>query len=309
MNEYDIIIVGGGPAGLTAAIYASRKRNRTLIVERGKTGGLASTTHWMENYPGFPDGISGSDLTTLFRKQAEKFGTEIREFTNVLSLDKLDDGRFVVYTTDKDFIATAVIIGTGSFPKKLGIPGESEFYGRGVSYCATCDGAFFKDMDVAIVGCGNSGLQEGQVLLDLCKTVTFIEFLDHVPGEKILHERIEKAVNSRCYVNHKVVRIEGSQFVERIVAENRATDEEIEIPVAGVFIYAGYKPNSDFVEDFVELDERGYIITDEVMQTSVPGVFAVGDVRAKKIQQVTVATSDGTIAAIFAGQYLREFKA
>jgi len=304
-NDFDVIIIGAGVAGFTAAIYASRERHRTLILERGKTGGLASTTHWMENYPGFPSGISGRDLTDLFRAQAEKFGAEIREFIDVKSLEKLSNGKISVHTTEEELNAPVVIIATGSLPRRLGIPGEMEFYGRGVSYCATCDGAFFRDLDVAIVGCGNSGLQEGQVLLELCKTVTFIEYFESIPGERILFERIDKAENSRFLPNHKVLRIEGEQFLERVIAENRATNKEIEIPVAGVFIYAGYKPNSDFVKDFVTLDERGYIITDDAMQTSIEGVFAAGDVRKKLIQQVTVATSDGTIAAIHAGKYLR----
>ncbi|MGC9314551.1 MAG: NAD(P)/FAD-dependent oxidoreductase [bacterium] len=305
-EEYDIIIIGGGAGGLTAAIYASRELHKTLLVEKQMTGGLASTTHLMENYPGFPEGVGGADLIKLFRQQAERFGTEIREFIDVKALEKLDDGRIAIHATEHHFVAKAVIIATGSFPRKIGVPGEKEFYGRGVSYCATCDGAFFRDMDVAVVGCGNSGLQEGQVLLEICKTVSFIEFLDYIPAEKILYERVEKAENSRCYVNHKVVRIEGDQFVEKIIAENRATGEEVEIPSAGVFIYAGYKPNSDYVQGFVEMDDRGYIITDADMKTSVPGVFAVGDVRSKRIQQVTVATADGTIAAIMAGHYLRE---
>lgn len=304
-EEYDIIVIGGGAGGLTAAIYASREMHKTLLIDRQLTGGLAATTHMMENYPGFPDGVSGGDLLKKFREQAERFGTEIREFVDVKSLEKLDDGRIAVHATENQFVAKVVIIATGSHPSKIGVPGEKEFYGKGVSYCATCDGNFFKDQDVAVVGCGNSGLQEGQVLLDICKTVTFIEFLDFIPAEKILYERIEKADNARCLVNHKVVRIEGEQFVEKVVAENRATGEEEEIPVAGVFIYAGYKPNSDFVKGFVDMDEKGYILTDKDMHTSVPGVFAVGDVRAKRIQQVTVATSDGTIAAIMAGHYIR----
>ena len=305
MVEYDIIIIGGGAGGLTSAIYTSRELHKTLLLERQVTGGLASTTHRIENYPGFPDGISGGDLLKKFRVQAEKFGTEVREFVDVKSLEKLDDGRIAVHTAEKQFVAKVVIIATGSYPSKIGVPGEKEFYGRGVSYCATCDGNFFRDMDVAIVGCGNSGLQEGQILLDICKTVTFIEYLDYVPAEKILYERIEKAGNARCLVNHKVVRIEGDQFVEKIVVENRATNSEEEIPVAGVFIYAGYKPNSEFVKGFVDTNEKGYILTDKDMHTSVPGVFAVGDVRSKRIQQVTVAASDGTIAAIMAGYYIR----
>ncbi len=305
VEEYDVIIIGGGPGGLTAAIYASRGLHKTLVVERQMTGGLAATTHRMENYPGFPKGVGGAELLSLFRKQAENFGTEIREFVDVKSLEKLPDGRIAVRATEHQFVAKAVIISTGSYPRKIGVPGEKEFYGRGVSYCATCDGALFRDMNVAVVGCGNSGLQEGEALLDLCNSVSFIEFLDYVPAEKILFERIEKAENAKFYINHKVVRFEGGQFLERIIAENRATGQEIEITVDGAFIYAGYKPNSDFVIGFVELDDRGYIQTDENMQTSVQGVFAVGDVRAKRIQQVTVATAEGTIAALMAGHYIR----
>lgn len=304
-EEFDIIIVGGGPGGLTAAVYASRGLHKTLLLERQMTGGLAATTHRMENYPGFPEGVGGAELLTLFRKQAERFGTEIREFVDVKSLEKLPDGKIAVRATEHQFVAKAVIISTGSYPRKIGVPGEKELYGRGVSYCATCDGALFRDMNVAVVGCGNSGLQEGEALLDLCSSVSFIEFLDYVLAEKILFERIEKAKNAKFYINHKVVRFEGGQFLERIIAENRSTGEEIEIPADGAFIYAGYKPNSDFVKGFVKMDNHGYILTDEDMQTSVPGVFAVGDVRAKRIQQVTVATGEGTVAALTAGHYIR----
>lgn len=306
-NIYDVIIIGGGPAGLTAAIYTARERLKTLLLDKSICGGLPATTEVVENYPGFPEGISGVELIRRFKEQAEKFGTEIKEFQEVKSVKP--DGRFLrVETNYMTFSSYSLIVASGSVPKKLNIPGEDKFVGRGVSYCAICDGPFYQDKDIAVIGCGNSGLQEGETLLKYVKSITFVEFLPYIPAEKILQERITNDPRVRFFLNHIITSINGNNFVEAITIKNRETGEEKEIRVDGVFIYVGFLPNSKFLEGLVEMDGDGYIITDEDMQTSFPGIYAVGDVRSKKVRQITVACGEGTVAAIAVRDFLKEVK-
>lgn len=301
---YDTIIVGGGAAGLTTAIYTSRDGMKTLILEREATGGLASTTELIENYPGFPDGINGMELIDRFRKQAERFGTEIEEFEEVIKVNPIQQGLIEVHTEGGHiYQGKTVVVATGSAPKKLNIPGEKEFYGRGVSYCATCDGPFFKDKDVVIIGAGNSGLQEGLQVLEYAKQVTFIEFLPTSRAEKILQDRVNAHPNSTLLFNHMVTEIKGEKTVNSVVVKNRETDEVMEMPTDGVFIYVGYSPYSDFVADLVERNKWGYIHTNSRMETKIPGLYAIGDVRADNPAQLTVSTGDGTKAAL----EIREF--
>ncbi len=303
---YDLLVVGAGAAGLTAAIYASRDGWQTLVLERETTGGLAATTHLIENYPGFPEGIDGSELMEKFVAQAKRFGAEIVEFEEVTGLRKREDGIFEVATSDGQvFKGRTVILATGSRPKKLGIPGEAEFTNKGVSYCATCDGPLYKDQDVVVIGCGNSGLQEAQILLEYAKSVTFVEFLDHSIAEKVLRDRVMNHPKTKCYFSHMAVEIKGSDFVEAVVIKDRETGELKEIPTKAVFIYVGYQPYTDFVKGVVELDERGYIVTDHHMRTSLEGVFAAGDVRSGNLAQVAVAVGDGAKAAIAVREYLQ----
>ncbi len=304
---YDVIIVGGGCAGLTCGVYTSRESLKTLILEKEATGGLASSTHLIENYPGFPEGISGQELLKKFKAQVKRFGVEIKEFTEVEKIEPQAE-LIKVYTKEKSFLTYALVIATGSQPKKLGIKGEEEFRGRGVSYCATCDGPLFKDREVVVVGCGNSGLQEGEALLKYVKSLTFVEFLPFITAQKILQERITRDPKVKFFLNHKIISIEGKDFVEKVLIEDRATNEIRQIPVQGVFIYAGYLPNSNFVKDLLELDKEGFIITDEEMKTSQRGIFACGDIRSKNIRQITVAVGEATTAAISVRDYLKEVK-
>ncbi|MBC7326740.1 thioredoxin-disulfide reductase [bacterium] len=309
MNEemYDVIIIGGGPAGLTSAIYTSRERLKTLVLEKAICGGLPATTELVENYPGFPEGISGVELMKRFKEQAMRFGTEIREFNEVKKIEH-EDKIFKVETNYETYRGSTVIVASGSVPKKLNVPGEEEFIGRGVSYCAICDGPFYQNKDIAIIGCGNSGLQEGETLLKYVKSITFVEFLPYIPAEKILQERVSKDPRVRFFLNHIVTAINGDTAVQSITIKNRETGEEKEIKVDGVFVYVGFLPNTKFLEGLVELDKQGYIITDEDMRTSHPGIYAVGDVRSKKIRQIAVACGEGTIAAIAVRDYLKELE-
>lgn len=307
---YDVIIIGSGPAGLTAAIYSARDGKQVLVLERAIVGGLAASTEHIENYPGFPQAISGQELMALFREQAERFGTEIVEFNEVTRLNPIKPGLIEVHTQDGTvYRGKAVLLATGSEPKKLNLPGEAEFYGRGVSYCATCDGPLFRGKRVAVIGMGNSGLQEGLGLLELAESVAFVEFLPTSKGEKILQERVMNHPKSTIYLYHKPIAIRGEERVSSLVIEDRATGEQKELPVDGIFIYVGYVPFTKFAADVVELDRLGYIITDEHLQTRTPGIFAAGDVRSGNIAQIAVAVGDGARAALSIKEYLQHIEA
>ncbi len=303
---YDVVIIGGGPAGLTTAIYAARDGMKVLVLERETTGGLAATTELIENYPGFPDGINGPDLMDRFRKQAERFGTEIVEFTEVESVDPVEPGRIVVRTEENAvYEGKTAVIATGSRPKKLNVPGEDAYYGRGVSYCATCDGPFFKGKDVIIIGAGNSGLQEGLPVLEYANKVTFVEFLPTSRAEQILQDRVRAHEKATMLFNTQVTEIKGEKTVTGVVAVDRESGEEIFIPGDGVFIYVGYSPYTQFVSDLVDLNRWGYIESDAHMRTKVPGLYAIGDVRADNPAQLSVSVGDGTKAALDIREYLQ----
>jgi len=304
-NIKDVIIIGGGPAGLTSAIYTSREGFDTLLLEKGVCGGLPATTDLVENYPGFPDGINGMQLIDKFKKQALRFGTNIHEYEEVRKIES-DNKRIKVQTSKQGYDALTVIVASGSIPKKLHVPGEDKYAGKGVSYCVTCDGPFFKDKHVAVIGCGNSGLQEGESLLKYVKSVTFVEFLPFITAEKILQERLQNKENTKFLLNHILTSIDGASLVNSITVKNRQTDEEKKIDVSGVFIYAGFVPDSKFLEGIIELDDRGYIMTNDEMETSVPGIYAAGDIRAKKVCQIDVACGEGTIAAVSIREYINK---
>jgi len=301
--RYDVIIIGGGPAGLTAAIYTSREKMSTLLLEKGVCGGLPARTDRIENYPGFPDGVSGMDLMNRFKEQVGRFGAELLEIKEVKTISP-DEEKITVKTSEAEYCASTVIIASGSVPKMLDVPGEKEFFGKGVSYCATCDGPFFRGKDVAVIGCGNSGLQEGEALLRHVKSISFIEFLPQMTAEKILQERLRKREKTKFLLNHKLISINGKENVQSIIIQDRQRAEKKEIRVLGVFIYAGFLPNSEFLKGIVEMDDSGYIKTGQDMQTSVPHIYAVGDVRSKQVRQIDVACAEATIAAISIRNYL-----
>ncbi|MFP4345042.1 MAG: thioredoxin-disulfide reductase [Anaerolineales bacterium] len=305
-SQYDLVIIGSGAAGLTAAIYAARDGIKTLVLDKSSAGGLAATTETIENYPGFPDGISGPELMDRFQTQAERFGAEMVEFEEVSQVEPVEKGQLRVHTDGEIYDAKLVIVATGSHPKKLNVPGEEELFGRGLSYCATCDGPLFKDKDIVVIGAGNSGLQEGLSLLEYAKSVSFIEFLPYSPAEKILQERAMKHERATFHFNQQVTEIEGDQQVTGVVMKDRTTGEVKRMAAEGVFIYVGYNPDTEFVEDLVETNRFGYIVTDEKMRTGVEGLLAIGDVRANNVAQITVAAGDGTKAALYAREYLAE---
>ncbi len=303
---YDIIIIGGGPAGLTAGLYTSRARLKTLLIEKALAGGQVATTEFVENYPGFEEGISGIELSQKMEKQAKRFGLEIVQDT-VLNISM--DGRIKRLTLEynkEGHDARALIIATGAHPRYLGIPGESEFRGRGVSYCATCDGAFFKGEKIAVIGGGDSAVEEAIFLTKFAEKVYIIHRRDKLRAAKIIQERAFSNPTIKIIWNSIVKKIDGDEAVKVLHLKNVKTHEESVLEVQGVFIFAGYNPSTEFLNGLVDVNERNYIITDENMRTSVPGIFAAGDVRAKSLKQIATAVGDGAIAAVSAEKYIEE---
>jgi len=304
--EFDVLILGGGPGGLTAGIYAGRAQLKTGMIERLMPGGQVASTEFIENYPGFAEGIAGPDLMMAMEKQAKKFGLEIMTGT-VDHLNMKVTPKEVV-ASGKTYHAKTVIVATGTDPRLLNVPGEKAFKGRGVSYCATCDGPFFKDKDVVVVGGGSSGVQESLYLTRFVKSIHLVEFMDHLNAERILQERAKQNEKFTFHLNHQVVSINGSQKVESVTLKNRATKEKFDIQADGVFIWVGMNPNTGFLKNHIDLNDWGFIRAGEDCQTSVPGVFAVGDVREKTIRQITTAVADGTIAAEGALKYIESLE-
>ncbi|MCD6098493.1 FAD-dependent oxidoreductase [bacterium] len=303
MDRVELVVVGAGPAGMTAALYAARGGLSTVVYDKGMPGGLIASTDRIENYPGV-ESISGFELAGRMRKQAESFGARFR--SGELKSIRKEGSVFSMDFSGESVESKAVIFAAGSVPRKLGVDGEERLTGRGVSYCATCDGPFFRGKDIVVVGCGSSGLQEGLFLLGFVRSITYVEFLPYVTGERVLYERNKERENVSFLLNHKVVRIEGEDSVESVVVVDRRTGEEKRISVSGVFIYVGFLPASGPVAGLVERDKDGYIITDEGMATSTPGLFAAGDIRKKPLRQVVTAASDGASAAFSAIEYIKE---
>jgi len=300
----DVIILGGGPAGLTAGIYTGRNLWRTLIIEKGILGGNAALTEKIDNYPGFPEGITGEELVKRMETQAKKFGSKILE-SDVLSL-KIDGNWKIVETSQGTFRAPTLIIATGTRPRKLEVPGEEDFIGKGVSYCAVCDGAFFIGKKVAVIGGGDSAVEEAIYLTKFAEEVTIIHRRDTLRAEKITQQRAFSNPKIKFLWSHVVKAIEGEKKVERLVLEDLKTGETKIFPVDGVFIYVGLIPNTELFKDILNLDPNGFIITDEKMHTSMPGIYAAGDVRSKILRQIVTAVADGAIAGMEASKFLEE---
>lgn len=304
---HDIVMIGAGPAALTAAIYTTREDIDTILFEKGVIGGLAAITDWVDNYPGFPKGVAGLELADGLREQAERFGADIRlgEVTQITD----EGGLKKLTTTDGDIFARAVLIATGSDYKKLGIPGEKEFYARGVHYCATCDGAFYRDKRLVVVGGGNSAVQES---LFLTRFATHIDLLvrgTEMRASEILQQEIEKNKDKiTVHFNTTTDEIVGGETgVTKVVGTDKTTGKKVEIETDGVFVFIGLLPNTQFLSSSaVELDEIGMIKTDMNLQTSMPGVFAAGDVRSGATMQIASAAGEGATAALMMRKYLED---
>ena len=301
-KDYQLIILGGGPAGLTAGIYAARNKLNTLLIEKIMPGGLIAMSEWVENYPGFPDGISGLELGEKMQKQAEKFGLEI--LTAEVTGLEVSQSLKTVKTSEGEFTARAVIIACGSDRINLNVPGEKQFIGRGVSYCATCDAAFFRDQVVAVVGGGNSAVSEAIHLSKFASRVIVIHRRDQLRAAKIVEEKARGEPKISFVWNSTVTAVEGSNKVEQLQLHNVVTGQKSALPVSGVFVSVGQKPNTDFLKGVIPLDAGGYIITNEKMETSVPGVLAAGDIRSNSIRQAISAAGDGATAEINAERFL-----
>jgi thioredoxin reductase (NADPH) len=304
MNEYEVIIIGGGPAGLSAALYAARARLRSLLIEKGPLGGQITNAELIENYPGFPQGVSGMELGQLMQQQAAKYGLETLA-AEATALE-LQGEKKLVTTTRGKFTARAVIIASGSERRKLGIPGEEEFTGRGVSYCATCDGPFFKESTVAVVGGGDAAITEALHLVKFASRVKVIHHRKELRASRILQEKALAEPKIEFIWDTRVVGIEGRDKVKRLNLSNVVTGEKATLEVAGVFVAIGLKPNTDYLKGVLPLDDAGYIVTNEKMETKVPGVFAAGDVRLNSARQAITAAGDGATAAVYARKFVSQ---
>ncbi len=304
VKEVKVLILGSGPAGLAAALYAARADLQPVLLTGMEMGGQVSLTYTVENYPGFPEGVGGQELAELFKKQAERFGAVV-EYDTVTDAD-LSKRPFRVKTYNGEYLAETLIIATGATPRHLNVPGEVELTGRGVSYCATCDGWFFKDKDVALVGGGDSALEEGIFLTRYAKTVTIIHRRNELRAGAILQKRAMDNPKIHFLWNTIVTDIVGEDAVKHLRLRRLDTGEECEHRTDGIFIFIGHEPNTQLFKDQLEMDERGYIKTDMLMHTSIPGVFVAGEAGDPHYRQVITSAGMGAAAAMQAGRFLDE---
>ena len=301
---YDVIVIGGGPGGYTAALYAARANLSVAILEKLSPGGQMGTTDVIDNYPGFPQGVNGFELAMQMKEGAERFGaqTQLAEVTQVELAGQVK----TVHTSGGDYQARTVVLATGAHPRELGLPGERELRGRGVSYCATCDGMFYRGKTVVVVGGGNTAVSDVLYLSRLCEKVYLVHRRDTLRASKVYLDPLQKAENVEFRWNSVVKQLLRDQAVTGVRVRNKKTGEERDIPCGGVFVAVGYLPNTELYRGQVELDEAGYVLADETTQTNLPGVFAVGDLRKKPLRQVVTAASDGAVAAHFIEEYLNQ---
>jgi thioredoxin reductase (NADPH) len=304
-EAYDVVVIGAGPAGLTAAIYAARARLRTLVVDESMPGGQVKTTHKVSNYPGFPEDVKGSDLAAAFALQAERFGARIRRAVEITRHDLAP----LVKTLELDEVETiqarAVVVATGAKPRALGIPGEDRFKGRGISTCATCDGAYFEGKDIHVVGGGNSAVEESLFLTQFARSVTIVHQLDELQAEPASAQEALSNPKIRVLFGHEPRAFHGESALERLEIEAFRTHERKVLATDGVFVFVGMVPRTDLLAAYLPLAAGGYVETTDAMETAVPGLYAAGDIRVKRFRQITTAVADGTIAALAAQRYLR----
>lgn len=302
--DFDVIIIGGGPAGLTAGLYAARGGLNTLLLERAMPGGQAASTEMIENYPGFPEGISGIELAMKFTEQAQRFGM-VMKTEEVLEVN-LDGKIKTIKTSGGEYKGKTVILATGAQARKIGVKGELEFAGRGVSYCATCDGAFFKDLHVVVLGGGDSAVEEALFLTKFASKVTLIHRRDALRATKVLQDRAFNNEKMNFIWNSAIEKIEGDTKVKEVVVKNLVNGEISNIDCDGVFVYIGMSPNTQYLVGKINFSADGYIETNNLLETEFEGVYAAGDVRKKTLRQVATAVADGAIAAMQAEKYISE---
>ncbi|MES0278622.1 MAG: thioredoxin-disulfide reductase [Dehalococcoidales bacterium] len=303
-NEYDVIIIGGGPAGLSAGIYTARTRLKTLLIEKGMIGGKMAEAELIDNYPGFPEGISGLKLAELMHQQAVKYDLETL-YATVASVT-VRDGTKLVKTDQGDFTASSVIITGGSERQRLNVPGEKKLTGRGVSYCANCDAPFFQDQPVAVVGGGNVAISEALHLTKFTSKISVIHRRDQLRATEALQEKAFAEPRIKFILDTVVEAIEGNETLDSLKLRQVKTGNISYLKVKGVFISVGLMPNTDYLRDLLPLDKQGNIITNEKMETEIPGIFAAGDIRRNSIRQAIAASGDGAVAAIYAKQFISE---
>jgi thioredoxin reductase (NADPH) len=297
--EYDVVILGAGAAGLAASLYTSRAMMKTVMLESLGVGGQLLITDEIENYPGFPEGVKGQELSQMMEEQTTRFGTII-EYTEIEGVDDLDKPVKVVHTDSKDYTTKSIIIATGGSHNKLGTVGEDEYSGKGVSYCAVCDGNFFRGQDVVVVGGGDAALDESNYLSGIVNSVTIIHRRDELRATRVLQERAFANPKYKWLWSHVVEEFVGNGVLEAARVKNLKSGEVYDYPTAAAFIYVGFHPNSDYLKGLVDMDELGHIHTDMHMRTKVPGVYACGDIRAESTRQLGAAVGDGISAALAA---------
>lgn len=301
-NCFDAIIIGGGPAGYTAALYAARANLTAMVIEKFAPGGQMATTEIVENYPGFVEGINGFELGMQMKKGAERFGvkTKLAEVKSV----ELDKNPKLIHTSKDTFQAKTIILALGAYPRELGLPNERNLRGRGVSYCATCDGMFYKDKTVVIVGGGNTAVADAIFLAKICKKVYLVHRRDELRASKTYMESLEKTENIEFIWSSEVVEILADEYVTGVKVKSRKDDSVRMVACDGIFVAIGNVPNTELIKGQVELDEAGYVPADETTRTNIPGVFAVGDMRNKPLRQIVTAVADGAVASKYAEEYI-----
>ena len=302
---YDIIVIGGGPAGLTAALYALRANKTVMVIEKNIFGGQITFSPKIENYPGFSS-VSGNELADSLVEQVLAQGAEV-ELEEVVSIQKSESG-FIVITDCKEYTSKSVIVALGAKHRLLNVSGEADYIGNGVSFCAVCDGAFYEGEDVAVIGGGNSALQEALLLSDTCKTVTVVQNLDYLTGEKRLAETLENRSNVEIKLGFTVSGFVGGDELEAVVIKDGKTGEESRLNVKGVFVAIGLAPENGIIKELADLDKIGYVVADESCATKTKGLFVAGDCRTKKVRQIATAVADGASAALAACEYIDSLK-
>ena len=303
---YDVTIVGSGPAGLSAAIYAAREGMETLVIEQGGVGGQAATTQEIENYPGFPEAISGVELAQRWQSQSTRFGVEVLRAQEVVGIDEVGDYRVLKTKSGQEYSASAVLVATGARYRRLGVPGEEDFIGAGVHFCATWDGPFYEGQEMLVVGGGNSGFQEGLFLTRFASKVTILEMMDRIPASAILQETAAQNPKIEIRTGATVQEFRGDTRLRSVVIKNVSTDETEEATPGAVFVFIGLEPNTHSLKGALELDGMGFIATNQSLETSIPGVYAAGDVRSGSTKQVASAVSEGATAALTIRHYLEQ---